>query len=178
MTSEKVGDRIAIVTGGAGGIGHVVAERLATDGMTVVVHYTDASGPQPRKSSPRSSTPAAPPSPFRRTPPPTRPRSQRCSTVRIRPGKRSISSRPSPPLERLGTAADIAEAVAFPCRPRPMGQRADSLREWRHHLMAETVVVDRASNGPGGSATASEPPSISASVSPSCRRQGALDHHG
>jgi 3-oxoacyl-[acyl-carrier protein] reductase len=32
-------NRVAIVTGGSGGIGRVVAERLAKDGMTVVVSY-------------------------------------------------------------------------------------------------------------------------------------------
>jgi len=37
MTSNR--DRVAIVTGGSGGIGRVSAERLAKDGMAVVVHY-------------------------------------------------------------------------------------------------------------------------------------------
>jgi 3-oxoacyl-[acyl-carrier protein] reductase len=37
--------RIAVITGGSGGIGRVVAERLAADGMTIVVHY--AGNPAP-----------------------------------------------------------------------------------------------------------------------------------
>lgn len=32
--------RVAVVTGGSGGIGRVAAERLAADGMSVVVHYS------------------------------------------------------------------------------------------------------------------------------------------
>jgi 3-oxoacyl-[acyl-carrier protein] reductase len=36
--------RVAIVTGGSGGIGRVVCERLAADGMTVVVHYAGHAG--------------------------------------------------------------------------------------------------------------------------------------
>jgi 3-oxoacyl-[acyl-carrier protein] reductase len=38
-TSATQGQRVAIVTGGSGGIGRVVAERLASDGMRVVVGY-------------------------------------------------------------------------------------------------------------------------------------------
>lgn len=37
MTSNQ--DRVAIVTGGSGGIGRTSAERLASDGLAVVVHY-------------------------------------------------------------------------------------------------------------------------------------------
>jgi 3-oxoacyl-[acyl-carrier protein] reductase len=43
MTGKEPSDRksrIAIVTGGSGGIGRVTAERLAADGMTVVISYS------------------------------------------------------------------------------------------------------------------------------------------
>jgi 3-oxoacyl-[acyl-carrier protein] reductase len=45
MDSEKMGARVAIVTGGSGGIGQLTAQRLAADGMTVVVHYAGAPAP-------------------------------------------------------------------------------------------------------------------------------------
>ena len=38
-TGNGAGPRVAIVTGGSGGIGRTVSERLAADGMDVVVHY-------------------------------------------------------------------------------------------------------------------------------------------
>lgn len=38
--TDNIRTRVAIVTGGSGGIGRAVAERLAQDGIAVVVHYS------------------------------------------------------------------------------------------------------------------------------------------
>lgn len=40
MTSPTKNERVAIVTGASGGIGRAAAERLASDGCTVVIHYS------------------------------------------------------------------------------------------------------------------------------------------
>lgn len=37
--TDSTADRVALVIGGSGGIGRVVSERLAKDGLTVAVHY-------------------------------------------------------------------------------------------------------------------------------------------
>jgi 3-oxoacyl-[acyl-carrier protein] reductase len=41
-SSNTTPSRVAIVTGGSGGIGRAVAERLSDDGMAVVVHYSQS----------------------------------------------------------------------------------------------------------------------------------------
>jgi 3-oxoacyl-[acyl-carrier protein] reductase len=45
MTTDTKTNRVAIVTGGSGGIGRQTAERLAADGMAVVVCYAGNPGP-------------------------------------------------------------------------------------------------------------------------------------
>jgi 3-oxoacyl-[acyl-carrier protein] reductase len=40
VTDTQIPARVAIVTGGSGGIGRAVVERLAKDGVAVVVHYS------------------------------------------------------------------------------------------------------------------------------------------
>ncbi|GAA2540561.1 SDR family oxidoreductase [Mycolicibacterium diernhoferi] len=42
-TTRQIDRRVAIVLGGSGGIGRAVSERLAADGMAVVVHYKTGS---------------------------------------------------------------------------------------------------------------------------------------
>ncbi|MGX7680280.1 SDR family oxidoreductase [Jatrophihabitans sp. DSM 45814] len=45
MSNPQPGARVAVVTGGSGGIGRVTAERLASNGMTVVINYAGAPAP-------------------------------------------------------------------------------------------------------------------------------------
>lgn len=42
-TTQRADQRVAVVVGGSGGIGRAVSERLAADGMAVVVHYSGGS---------------------------------------------------------------------------------------------------------------------------------------
>ena len=55
--SAPQSDRVAIITGGSGGIGQAVAARLAEDGMKVIVHY--AGNPDPAEEIVQSITGAA-----------------------------------------------------------------------------------------------------------------------
>ena len=50
-------DRVALVTGASGGIGHAVAVRLGQAGMAVAVHY--AGNRTARRRSPTRSSPQA-----------------------------------------------------------------------------------------------------------------------
>src|ERR1700694_248209 len=43
-SNTSSGPRVAVVSGGSGGIGRDVARRLAADGMSVVVHYAGNPG--------------------------------------------------------------------------------------------------------------------------------------
>src|SRR5689334_8366743 len=51
-TTSTAAQRVAIVTGGSGGIGRVAAERLAADGLAVVVSY--AGNPEPAQEAVRT----------------------------------------------------------------------------------------------------------------------------
>ena len=70
--------RVAVVTGGSGGIGREIVERLATDGFSVAVHY---SGSADRAEQVVRSVTDANGSAFAVKPTsPTRTPSPRCST--------------------------------------------------------------------------------------------------
>jgi len=56
MTAQRTKSRVAVVVGGSGGIGRAVSERLAAEGMSVVVHYS--SGPQRAEDAVRAITDA------------------------------------------------------------------------------------------------------------------------
>jgi NAD(P)-dependent dehydrogenase (short-subunit alcohol dehydrogenase family) len=62
MTAQQ---KVAIVTGASRGIGAKIAERLASDGFTVVINYS-GSAVRPRYWPSRSSRTAAQPQQFRR----------------------------------------------------------------------------------------------------------------
>ena len=54
---ERSGARVAIVTGGASGIGLAISERLAADGMAVAVFDREGRRPsRPPKRSPQRGT--------------------------------------------------------------------------------------------------------------------------
>jgi NAD(P)H-hydrate repair Nnr-like enzyme with NAD(P)H-hydrate epimerase domain len=59
VQNSGVENRVALVTGGSGGIGRVVSERLARDGIAVAVHYARNEERGPTRSSRRSPPPGA-----------------------------------------------------------------------------------------------------------------------
>ena len=83
MTTDTKTNRVAIVTGGSGGIGRQTAERLAADGMAVVVCY--AGNPGPAKDAVAAIEDGGGTAMAARPTSPTKPRSRRCSTRPSRP---------------------------------------------------------------------------------------------